>query len=135
MKIYLFSPWYSWKIAELALKKNHSLTHSDLHCNKDITRKDIFEKGDERKSIWNSGKNTKLIKKIFFFAVLHLTATVRSSMLKIYYSIGLMYWLYCIVITNRVRKCLNLMHFRKYENRKKYLICSQLFYVLDNMKQ
>jgi hypothetical protein len=25
--IHLFSPWYSWKIAELALSNNHSLTH------------------------------------------------------------------------------------------------------------
>jgi len=28
LKINLFSPWYSWKIAELALNTNHSLTHS-----------------------------------------------------------------------------------------------------------
>jgi hypothetical protein len=28
LKINLFSPWYSWKIAELALNNNHSLTHS-----------------------------------------------------------------------------------------------------------
>ena len=26
LKFKLFSPWYSWKIAELALKNNHSLT-------------------------------------------------------------------------------------------------------------
>jgi len=26
LKINLFSPWYSWKIAELALNNNHSLT-------------------------------------------------------------------------------------------------------------
>ena len=26
LKIYLFSPWYSWNIAELALNNNHSLT-------------------------------------------------------------------------------------------------------------
>ena len=36
LKIKLFSPWYSWKIAELALSNNHSLTifqhSSDLHC-------------------------------------------------------------------------------------------------------
>ena len=31
LKINLFSPWYSWKIAELALNNNHSLTHSVLH--------------------------------------------------------------------------------------------------------
>ena len=35
MKINLFSPWYSWKIAELALKNNHSLTH--LRVNNSIT--------------------------------------------------------------------------------------------------
>jgi hypothetical protein len=29
LKIILFSPWYSWKIAELALNNNHSLTHSN----------------------------------------------------------------------------------------------------------
>ena len=28
LKINLFSPWYSWKIAELALNNNNSLTHS-----------------------------------------------------------------------------------------------------------
>jgi hypothetical protein len=28
LKINLFSPWYSWTIAELALNNNHSLTHS-----------------------------------------------------------------------------------------------------------
>ena len=28
LKINLFSPWYSWKFAELALNNNHSLTHS-----------------------------------------------------------------------------------------------------------
>jgi hypothetical protein len=27
LKINLFLPWYSWKIAELALNNNHSLTH------------------------------------------------------------------------------------------------------------
>ena len=27
LKINLFSPWYSWKIVELALNNNHSLTH------------------------------------------------------------------------------------------------------------
>jgi hypothetical protein len=27
-KINLFSPWYSWKIAELALNNNHSLYHA-----------------------------------------------------------------------------------------------------------
>ena len=26
LKINLFSPWYSWKIAELTLNNNHSLT-------------------------------------------------------------------------------------------------------------
>jgi hypothetical protein len=26
LKIYLFSPWYNWKMAELALSNNHSLT-------------------------------------------------------------------------------------------------------------
>ena len=30
LKINLFSPWYSWKIAELTLSNNHSLNHS--HC-------------------------------------------------------------------------------------------------------
>jgi len=28
LKINLFSPWYSWKIAELALNNNHSLTQA-----------------------------------------------------------------------------------------------------------
>jgi hypothetical protein len=33
LKINLFSPWYSWKIAELALNNNHSLTHMlNLSC-------------------------------------------------------------------------------------------------------
>ena len=27
LKIKLFSPWYGWKITELALNNNHSLTH------------------------------------------------------------------------------------------------------------
>jgi hypothetical protein len=31
LKNNLFLPWYSWKIAELALNNNHSLTHS-LKC-------------------------------------------------------------------------------------------------------
>jgi hypothetical protein len=31
LKINLFSPWYSWKIAELVLNKNHSLTHKKTH--------------------------------------------------------------------------------------------------------
>ena len=30
LKINLFSPWYSWKIAELALNNNNSLTHLNL---------------------------------------------------------------------------------------------------------
>ena len=30
LKINLFSPWYSWKIAELALNNCHSLTHSTI---------------------------------------------------------------------------------------------------------
>ena len=30
LKINLFSPWYSWKIAELALNNNRSLTHSPI---------------------------------------------------------------------------------------------------------
>ena len=30
LKINLHSPWYSWKIDELALNNNHSLTHSIL---------------------------------------------------------------------------------------------------------
>jgi hypothetical protein len=34
LKINLFSPWYSWTIAELALNSNHSLTlfREYLHC-------------------------------------------------------------------------------------------------------
>jgi len=31
LKINLFSPWYSWKIAELALNGNHSLTPKNAH--------------------------------------------------------------------------------------------------------
>ena len=31
LKINLFSPWYSWEIAELALNNNHSLNHSHLY--------------------------------------------------------------------------------------------------------
>ena len=31
LKINLFSPWYNWKIAELVLNNNHSLTHSLTH--------------------------------------------------------------------------------------------------------
>ena len=31
LKINLFSPWYSWKIGELALNNNHSFTHFN-HC-------------------------------------------------------------------------------------------------------
>jgi len=27
LKINLFSPWYSWQIAELTLNNNHSLNH------------------------------------------------------------------------------------------------------------
>jgi hypothetical protein len=30
LKINLISPWYSWKIAELALNNNHSLTQAFL---------------------------------------------------------------------------------------------------------
>jgi len=35
LKIKLFSPWYSWKIAEFALNNNHTLTLStslDKYC-------------------------------------------------------------------------------------------------------
>ena len=32
LKINLFSPLYSWKIAELALNNNHSLTHRNAGC-------------------------------------------------------------------------------------------------------
>ena len=32
LKINLFSPWYSWKIAELALTNNHSLTDIQKLC-------------------------------------------------------------------------------------------------------
>ena len=31
MKINLFSPWYSWKIAELALNNNHLLNLDTTH--------------------------------------------------------------------------------------------------------
>jgi hypothetical protein len=31
LKINLFSPWYSWKVAELALNNNNSLTHFFLY--------------------------------------------------------------------------------------------------------
>ena len=31
LKINLFSPWYSWIIAKLALSNNHSLTHLNRH--------------------------------------------------------------------------------------------------------
>ena len=31
LKINLHSPWYSWKIDELVLNKNHSLTHNSYH--------------------------------------------------------------------------------------------------------
>ena len=31
LKINLFAPWYSWKIVELTLNNNHSLTHSLTH--------------------------------------------------------------------------------------------------------
>jgi hypothetical protein len=31
LKINLFSPWYSWKIAELELNNNHSLNFEFLH--------------------------------------------------------------------------------------------------------
>jgi hypothetical protein len=31
LKCNLFSPWYSWHIAHLALNKNHSLTYSKSH--------------------------------------------------------------------------------------------------------
>jgi hypothetical protein len=31
IKINLFSPWYSWKIAELMLNNNHSLTHKRFY--------------------------------------------------------------------------------------------------------
>ena len=34
MKINLFSPWYSWKIAELALNNNHSITSISRSCSK-----------------------------------------------------------------------------------------------------
>jgi hypothetical protein len=33
LKINLVSPWYSWKIAELALNNNHSFTHSNVMSN------------------------------------------------------------------------------------------------------
>ena len=33
LKINLFSPWYTWKIAELPLSNNHSLTHN-CSCDK-----------------------------------------------------------------------------------------------------
>ena len=36
MKINLFSPWYSWKIADLALNNNHSLTQAFLTGNDKI---------------------------------------------------------------------------------------------------
>jgi len=34
LKINLFSPWYSWKIAALALNNNHSLTQSTINLKK-----------------------------------------------------------------------------------------------------
>jgi hypothetical protein len=34
LKINLFSPWYSWKFAELALNNNQSLTHSYVKMNR-----------------------------------------------------------------------------------------------------
>ena len=36
LKINLFSPWYSWKIAELAFNNNHSLTHPHIHITTEI---------------------------------------------------------------------------------------------------
>jgi hypothetical protein len=40
LKINLFSPWYSWKLAELALNKNHSLTQN------------YYGRGRDRMVIW-----------------------------------------------------------------------------------
>jgi hypothetical protein len=39
LKINLFSPWYSWKIAELALNNNHSLTYSTIEIETNLTIK------------------------------------------------------------------------------------------------
>ena len=36
LKINKFSPWYSWKIVELALNNNQSLTHSNISSWRDI---------------------------------------------------------------------------------------------------
>ena len=33
LKINFFSPWYSWKIAEMALNNYHSLTHLKVSMN------------------------------------------------------------------------------------------------------
>ena len=38
LKINLFSPWYSWKIAALALNNNHSLTQSTINLKKKMVR-------------------------------------------------------------------------------------------------
>jgi hypothetical protein len=32
LKIILFSPWYSWTIADLELNNNHSLTINKMKC-------------------------------------------------------------------------------------------------------
>jgi hypothetical protein len=42
LKINLFSPWCSWKIAELALNNNHSLTHFCLRQYDISKRKWVF---------------------------------------------------------------------------------------------
>ena len=42
----MFSPWYSWTIAELALNNNHSLT--DSHCTWNLKQKRLFIDGAKK---------------------------------------------------------------------------------------
>jgi hypothetical protein len=72
LKTDLFSPWYSWKIAELALNNNYSLTHSFEICFKDVFawmndnkktllwKKTIYKKNFTRKA-WMSIYNFRLL--------------------------------------------------------------------------
>jgi hypothetical protein len=60
LNIYLFSPWYSLKIAELALNNNHSLSPEQIACF-GFVRKIINERRRRRKDlIWSKIPPRKL---------------------------------------------------------------------------
>jgi hypothetical protein len=74
LKNKLCSPWYNWKIAELALNNNHSLTHSLTHSLKSYitcTKNSNFSHGflSTRTTKWFKGIVCEYLIIFFFYFI------------------------------------------------------------------